>query len=210
MREQILVIDDEGIRYPLKEICALGGWDVVVASNGVEGMEKLRCCSPERIIVDHHMPEQDGLTTVQKIRRAGYSAAILVLTVDERQEIADDYLEAGATDFALKPIKAPDLISRIGMNLKIAKMEREEMRAGIRDVLITKGISRVTKRLILECMKKRKKPLSIEEISTNVGLAYPTVHRYLLFLTEQGEVELEYDYGPASKRGRPKNRYRLA
>lgn len=201
---KILVIDDnEDIRYTVQEICTFAGWDAVTAENGEEGLKKAAQLEPDLIIVDYHMPVLDGLDTVRKIRRL-LETPIIVLTVDERQELADDFLIAGATDFALKPIKAPDLISRIKINLRIGELSKDKSKAD--DVFITKGINAATLKLILDHMRQCSEPITIEEITKGVGLAYQTVHRYLMHLISEGKIAADLDYG---KVGRPKNRYKL-
>ena len=99
---RIIIIDDEpDILYTIKEICLHGGWEAVTATNGRQGYELCRLHKPNLAIVDYHMPDWDGLTTVKKIRQMDNSVSILVLTVDERQETAEKFIEAGATDFAI-------------------------------------------------------------------------------------------------------------
>ena len=104
---KIVIIDDESdILYTIKEICMHGGWEVATASNGKQGYELCKIHKPNLAIVDYHMPDWDGLTTVKRIRQLDNDLSILVLTVDERQEIADKFITAGATDFAIKPFKS--------------------------------------------------------------------------------------------------------
>ena len=202
---KILIIDDNAdIRYTIGEICDFAGWEAITAENGEVGLKKAVQHDPELIIVDYHMPVMDGLETVKKIRHL-MKTPIIVLTVDERQAIADEFLNAGATDFALKPIKAPDLISRIKINLKVGELLKTKVKP--EDVFITKGINAATLKLIIDFMAQNNDALTIEEITTEVGLAYQTVHRYLMYLISEGKVESDLDYG---KVGRPKNKYLLS
>ncbi|MDA8212913.1 MAG: response regulator [Clostridia bacterium] len=202
---KILVIDDDAdIRYTISEICRFGGWEPLVAANGQEGLEIFRLNRPELVMVDYHMPVKDGINTVREIRELDGWVPILVLTVDERQEVADNFLDQGATDFALKPIKAPDLIARIRINLQIGRLQRQKQQQQ-EEVFVTKGISASTLTIIEDYLKAQKEALTIEEITKQVSLAYQTVHRYLLYLVEEGKVVIECDYG---KVGRPRNRYK--
>src|SRR5690625_7306692 len=97
--------------------------------------------SPDLVLLDYHMPDWDGMHTTEEIRKISKSVPIIILTVDERQEIADSFLEAGATDFALKPIRAPDLISRIRIHIKMTKLSRENNST----TLVEKRIKKDTK-----------------------------------------------------------------
>jgi len=176
----------------LQEICLEAGWQSSEAANGTEGLALFEKEHPDLVLCDYHMPEKDGLITVKELRKRSKLVPIVVLTVDERQEIADAFLEAGASDFALKPIKAPDLISRLKVHLRLFRADA--------------GISKMTLRLIKEHLINSPCALTIADIADNSSLAYPTVHRYLMYLMDIGEVEVEADYG---KVGRPKNKYIL-
>lgn len=199
----ILVIDDnEDIRYTIKEICEFGNWEVAEAASGKEGLELFNRLKPELVLVDYHMPNWDGMKTTKELRKASEFVPIIVLTVDERQEIANQFLDAGATDFALKPIKAPDLISRIRLNLKIGKLTRDAED----EVFVDKGINASTLRTIKNCLVQQTVPLTIAEIETELPVAYQTVHRYLNYLVKKGEIQVIQDYG---NKGRPKNRYKI-
>ena len=84
----ILSIDDEeNIRFALGELFHFQGWEACSAPNVKKGLEQFRLHKPD-----------------------------IVFTIDESQEVADQFLQAGASDFALKPIKAPDIISRIKLH----------------------------------------------------------------------------------------------
>lgn len=203
---RILIIDDEeDIRYTLKEICQLSGWETVEAANGRRGVELFQQAQPDLVLVDYHMPELDGLGTVKELRELCQTVPIIVLTVDERQQIADAFLDAGASDFALKPIKALDLICRLKVHISISAQQRVD-KENNDDVYAVKGISKATLKLVFDYLKLCTNGAFIEEITEHVCLAYPTVHRYLMHLQDVGKVEVEADYG---KVGRPKNRYYL-
>ncbi|WP_164668139.1 response regulator [Virgibacillus doumboii] len=202
MSTTILIVDDnEDIRYTLKEICDYAEWEIVEAANGKQAVELFTKMEPNLVLLDYHMPDWDGLKTTKELRKHNKSIPIIILTVDERQEIADTFLQAGANDFALKPIKAPDLISRIRINLKIVKLTRNED-----NVFVDKGISQSTLHSIKNFLIHQEEPASINEIQKSLPIAYQTVHRYLNYLEGRGEVEIISQYG---KQGRPKNKYKL-
>lgn len=204
---KIVIIDDEpDIQYTIKEICLHGGWEPIVAKNGIEGYELCKINKANLAIVDYHMPGWDGLTTVKNIRQLDSAISILVLTVDERQEIAEKFMTVGATDFAIKPIKSPDLISRIKINLKINEMQKKYAEER-QQVFIDKGICSATLSIICDYLKGQKDGLTIEEITKSVKLAYQTVHRYIQYLVDNGAIEIVPIYGQI---GRPKNKYKLS
>lgn len=208
-KKLVLVIDDdEDIRFTITEICSQAGLDAISAPDGQAGLQLFAERKPAIVLVDYHMPKLDGLATVKRIRGIDQTVPVLVLTVDERQQIADAFLDAGATDFALKPIKAPDLISRINVNIKIGVLLRVSVREQ-KEIFVDKGINNATLGLIVNCLKTTDSTLAIEAICQEVSLAYPTVHRYLQYLVETGNAGFDIYYGCASKRGRPRNLYYL-
>ncbi|WP_432408749.1 response regulator [Wukongibacter sp. M2B1] len=203
---KIVVIDDEeDILFTLKEICDFCGYEAYTANSGEEGIKLVKRVKPKLVIVDYHMPGLNGLTTVKKLKSMMSELAILVLTVDERQEISDKFMDVGATDFAIKPIKAPDLIARIKVNLHIYDVN-QELNAKRQRVYLDKGISTATLDLIKNYIKLQEKEVTISDITKGVNLAYQTVHRYVQYMLEQEELEIVHIYG---KLGRPKNRYKL-
>ncbi|MDR3539646.1 MAG: response regulator [Desulfosporosinus sp.] len=206
---RILIMDDDkSLRYMLSEIFEFSGWDPIAYPNGKEGLEGFLSHGADIILVDYHMPEIDGLETVRLIREQDQQIPILVLTVDERQEIADRFLDAGATDFALKPVKAPDLIARVQLHKRLLDMTKT-VQATTKlqyDVFVTKGISKSTLAYIERYLTSCQHPSTVEEISTEIGLAVPTVYRYLTYLVLNGKVQSIPSY---QKIGRPKNRYDL-
>ncbi|MGE5678108.1 MAG: response regulator [Pseudomonadota bacterium] len=203
---KIIIIDDEpDILYTIKEICLHGGWEAITTNSGRHGLELCRLHKPNLAIVDYHMPDWDGLTTVKRIRQMDSSVSILVLTVDERQETAEKFIAAGATDFAIKPIKSPDLISRIKMNLRINEIQQKYLEER-HQVYIDKGISPATLSIICDYLREQKEGVTIDDITTGLNLAYQTVHRYVQYLIEEKKIETLPIYGQI---GRPKNKYKL-
>lgn len=205
---KIIIMDDEqSLRYTLSEIFSFAGWDPIAYPNGREGIEGFFTHGADIILVDYHMPEIDGLETVRLIRGKNQQIPILVLTVDERQEIADHFLDAGATDFALKPVKAPDLIARVQLHKRLLDMTKTvQETTKMQYEVLNKGISKSTLTYIEQYLITCQHPSTVEEISKELGLAVPTVYRYLTYLVQNGQVQSIPSY---QKIGRPKNRYKF-
>lgn len=198
-KPQILAVDDDvSILYTLTAIADLAGWQLWTAASGQEALAAYFAHNPDLVIVDYHMPRMDGVTLVTKLRAMDGNVPIVILTVDDRHELAAQFRAAGATDFALKPIKAPDLISRIEINLELSAYHRGETGQ--------KGISTDTMELIRQCLAAAKKPLTINAVAKATGLAYSTTYRYLNHLHSLNIVDNFDDYGRV---GRPKKRYYL-
>ena len=120
MNNKILVIDDDKeILFSMSAICEISGWTPITALNVKDGINKFNIHEPDIVLIDYHMPVLNGIEGVKRLRKIDPNVPIIVLTVEENQEIADKFLEVGANDFALKPVKAPDIIARIKVHLKI-------------------------------------------------------------------------------------------
>ena len=198
----ILAIDDEqDILYTLSAIGTAVGWKVYTESNSLEAVAKVASLKPDIILLDYHMPQQNGVLAVKKIRELDGTVPIIVLTIDGRQELADEFLEAGASDFATKPIKVPDLVARINVHLKLIEKQREAEGR----IIVNKGINDATLEMVRSFCQAQKDWFYVEEVAQHLGLAYQTTSRYLQYLHGKGELLVENDYG---KVGRPRNRYK--
>lgn len=200
MRRVLAVDDDHDVLYTLRAISEVGDFDLVTLDSGTEGLEMLKREPFDLVIVDYYMPEMNGIELVEGIREFS-EVPILVLTVDESLDIAHQFMEAGATDFATKPIRVADLISRINVHLSLSS---SKVPAWMEGQELPKGMSVVTLQLIVDYLERAQEPEDIDSISEGTGLAYQTVHRYMSYLEREGIVEVDLVYG---KVGRPLKRY---
>ncbi|MGF1460904.1 MAG: PAS domain S-box protein [Leptolyngbyaceae cyanobacterium] len=87
------------------------GYQIAVAKDGFEGVEKAQLLHPDLILMDIQMPGMDGITAIQKIRETATLAhiPIVALTALAMQKDHDRCLAAGATEYISKPVKLRDL-----------------------------------------------------------------------------------------------------
>lgn len=195
----LAIDDDQDILFTLAAIGRTYGWRVITENDGRQAAAKVRGLKPDIILVDYHMPGLDGLSTVEIIRTHDHSVPIIVLTVDERQEIADRFLDAGASDFANKPIKIADLAARIRVHMHMR--QQQELSP---EPLHDKGINDATLGLVRSFCRSAAGPFAAEEVAEGTGLAYQTIVRYLQFLQGRRELTASSSYG---KVGRPRKKY---
>jgi two-component system response regulator MprA len=111
---KILVVDDErAVRDSLKRALELEGYDVGLAADGGEALEKVESEPPDAVILDVLMPGTDGLEVSRTLRRSGNSVPVLMLTA--RTEVGDRVagLDAGADDYLTKPFALEELLARL-------------------------------------------------------------------------------------------------
>jgi two-component system KDP operon response regulator KdpE len=119
-RSRILVIDDEDqIRRALKSILSVRHYEVILASNGEEGLDLAIDHSPDLIILDLAMPDMNGLEVCRELR-TWYNGPILVLSVSAGDTDKIDALDLGADDYLTKPFSAGELLARIRALLRRA------------------------------------------------------------------------------------------
>jgi len=111
---RILVADDDqAVRESLRRSLTFNGYEVVVAADGAEALEKARSDQPDLVLLDVNMPELDGLEVCRQIRASGSEVPVLMLTA--RVEVGDRVLglDAGADDYLPKPFALEELLARI-------------------------------------------------------------------------------------------------
>jgi two-component system chemotaxis response regulator CheY len=106
---QVLVVDDSStMRSVVSSFLSSHGFDVTVASDGREGLSRLREDPAIRLVVsDVNMPNMDGLTMAEKIRtELGNSAVrIVMLTTEANPSLRQRGKELGVTGWIVKPFR---------------------------------------------------------------------------------------------------------
>lgn len=203
---KILCVDDDNeILFALRAVIESQGWNSLIAADVEQALELYKAECPNLILMDYHMPRINGVQGVKLFRKLNPDIPIIVFTIDENQEIADQFLEAGASDFATKPIKAPDIISRIRLHIRLMESQKAEEKKNA-EAFSAKGIGLSTMELIKKALQEENEYLTVDEIAKKTGLAFQTAYRYMQHLTAEGQVDVKNTYG---KKGRPKQSYHL-
>ncbi|MEU3345475.1 response regulator transcription factor [Streptomyces sp. NPDC006700] len=112
--QRILIVDDEpAVREALQRSLAFEGYETEVAVDGADALDKAASYRPDLLVLDIQMPRMDGLTAARRIRGAGDTTPILMLTA--RDTVGDRVtgLDAGADDYLVKPFELDELFARI-------------------------------------------------------------------------------------------------
>ncbi|MEU7278808.1 response regulator transcription factor [Streptomyces sp. NPDC045431] len=123
--ERILIVDDEpAVREALQRSLAFEGYGTEVAVDGVDALAKTEAYAPDLLVLDIQMPRMDGLTAARRIRAAGSTVPILMLTA--RDTVGDRVtgLDAGADDYLVKPFELDELFARIRALLRRSSYAR--------------------------------------------------------------------------------------
>jgi two-component system response regulator MprA len=112
--ERILIVDDEpAVRDALQRSLAFEGYGTEVAVDGIEAVTKTATYAPDLIILDIQMPRMDGLTAARRMRHAGDTTPILMLTARDTVGDRVSGLDAGADDYLVKPFELDELFARV-------------------------------------------------------------------------------------------------
>jgi two-component system chemotaxis response regulator CheY len=116
MTIRILAIDDSPtMRGLVASALEPGGFEIHLAQDGIDGLERLSVADPHLVITDINMPRLDGFGVIEGVRASAAHASvpILVLTTETGADLKDRARRAGATGWIVKPFDDTRLIDTI-------------------------------------------------------------------------------------------------
>jgi DNA-binding response OmpR family regulator len=114
-----LVVEDEAkIAEYLKRGLEAAEFTVLVAADGVEGLELARRADVDVVILDLRLPRMRGEDVLRALRREGSTVPVIVLTAKDAVADRVANLEAGADDYVVKPFSFAELIARIRLRVQ--------------------------------------------------------------------------------------------
>jgi two-component system response regulator MprA len=187
---RILVVDDElPVRTALERALRLEGYDVELASDGIEALERLPEAAPDALVLDVLMPRMDGIAATTQLRARGDRTPILLLTA--RDAVADRVagLDAGADDYLVKPFALEELLARLRALLRRTGASSGNGRLAFADLTLDAG-TREVRRGDRSIELTRTEFLLLELFMLNPR---QVLTRALIFERVWG-----YDFGPSS------------
>jgi diguanylate cyclase (GGDEF)-like protein len=127
MPETILVVDDDPDIARFVEVnLRSAGYDVSVASDGEQALEKAAALRPDLVLLDVMMPRIDGFEVAQRLRRNPQTASTSIIMLTAKALSTDKVLglTAGADDYIIKPFDPIELLARVKGTLRRAKEMR--------------------------------------------------------------------------------------
>ncbi len=119
MPVRILVVEDEpALRDALRQELTASGHAVDVAADGKEGLFAALEYPIDVAVIDLGLPALSGLELIQKLRAAGRTFGVLILTARDRWQDKVEGLSAGADDYLAKPFHLPELQARLAVLLR--------------------------------------------------------------------------------------------
>ncbi len=116
MGKRILIVEDTKTIVMVEKMMLAGqGFEVHIAGDGVEGLEKVKVVEPDLILLDVMMPRMNGIEMCKRLRENEATASlpvIMVTTLGEPEQVEEAYL-AGCTDYLTKPLDKLELVEKI-------------------------------------------------------------------------------------------------
>jgi DNA-binding response OmpR family regulator len=130
MTSVLLAEDDPAISEPLARALRREGYEVGVAADGPGTLEAARAGGIDLIVLDIGLPKLDGLEVCRRIRSAGQSIPVLILTARADEVDTVIGLDAGADDYVTKPFRLAELLARV----------RALLRRGASEMRVVQGV----------------------------------------------------------------------
>lgn len=111
---RVLVVDDDAaVRNSLDRALRVNGYEVELAVDGVDALNKVASELPDAMVLDILMPNMDGLEVCRRLRAGGDQTPILMLTAQDGVTERVAGLDAGADDYLPKPFALDELLARL-------------------------------------------------------------------------------------------------
>jgi class 3 adenylate cyclase/DNA-binding response OmpR family regulator len=125
---KVLVIDDSPqIREFLTEYILLpNGFEVDIAVNGAEGLQKVLASNPDLVLMDYEMPKMSGIEVLRNLRAQGSKVPVILMTSHGSEQVAIEVFRLGAKDYLIKPFAAQEMLDTIEEVLAVTRLRREK------------------------------------------------------------------------------------
>jgi len=128
---RVLVVDDEvAVRTSLHRALNLERYEVDLAADGGQALERLASARYDAIVLDVTMPALDALEACRRLRAAGDRTPVLMLTARDAVDDRVAGLDAGADDYLVKPFALRELQARLRALLRRADGPPDQLRFG--------------------------------------------------------------------------------
>jgi CheY-like chemotaxis protein len=115
--KRILIIDDEPNLVSVIQICLqkLGGWIILTAKSGAEGLLSADLEQPDAILLDVMMPDMDGLTVLRQLKAhpSTQGIPVILLTAKLQSAYQDEYTQRDIAGVLAKPFNPMELAHHI-------------------------------------------------------------------------------------------------
>ncbi|GGT48549.1 transcriptional regulatory protein [Streptomyces kurssanovii] len=221
MMIDVLVVDDDVrvARINAAYVAKVPGFRVVAeAHSAAEALARIAEAPVDLILLDHYLPDENGLSVVRELRALGHRTDVIMVTAARDVATVQAAMRHGALQYLVKPFNFAGLRAKLeayatlrraldsGGEAEQAEVDRifGTLSAAAIAPELPKGHSPTTAELVRQVLLAADGPLSAQEIAERAGVSRQTAQRYLKLLERAGRVRLTLRYGET---GRPEHRY---
>jgi response regulator of citrate/malate metabolism len=217
-----LVVDDDfrvaGIHAA--RVAKVDGFECVgQVYSAAAAREAIARLNPDLLLLDVHLPDEDGLSLLRSLQAAGNQVDSIIITAAQDLATVKSAMSSGAVYYLVKPFS----FDRLRIQLEAYRKWRQELEsastatqatvdnlynarsAGIRAAAPAPRLQ-PTMQKTLDHVRAAGGPVSAAEIADQLGISRPTAQRYLSALERKGLLILDLTYGST---GRPLNSYTM-
>jgi two-component system cell cycle response regulator DivK len=113
---KILYVEDHPAqRDIMAQMLELSGYEVAVASDGIDGLEQVRSWGPDLVLMDLRMPRMDGFEAIKELRKDPTTANLPIIAISAwaSAKHKERAMEAGANEHFTKPVDLSKLLDTI-------------------------------------------------------------------------------------------------
>ena len=125
MRRILIVDDEKNMRWVLGQALQTEGFEVVEAADGKEALAAVAEQEPDVMVLDHRMPEPDGMEVLRRLRGGGATFPVIMLTAHGNVATAVEAMKAGASEYLTKPFDLEELKLAISKSLEYRELANE-------------------------------------------------------------------------------------
>ena len=129
MKPRVLVVDDDaGVRYTLREIFESSEMEVVEAADGAAALERIDAEPFQLVISDLRMPKVDGMELLKKVRGRPQPPRVILITAHGSEKHAVEAMKLGAFDYFKKPFEMDELLAVVQRACETARLSLDNER----------------------------------------------------------------------------------
>ncbi|MFH9617757.1 DUF7342 family protein [Streptomyces pratensis] len=220
---EVLVVDDDVrvARINAAYVSKVPGFRVAAtAHSAAEALARIEEVPVDLILLDHYLPDRNGLAVVRELRGRGRHTDVIMVTAARDVATVQAAMRHGALQYLVKPFAFAGLRTKLEAYAALRRTfegggeaEQTEVDRLFGALWATggsdlpKGHSTTTAELVRQALRSADGPLSAQEIAESAGMSRQTAQRYLKLLERTGRVRLSLKYGET---GRPEHRYTWA
>src|SRR6267154_5731990 len=126
MKAQLFIVDDDANTLAsLSRAFRLAGHEAAICDNPIKALEMIKAEKYDVIFSDVVMPAMNGLELLEKVRAAGVTTPVVMMSGQAHIEMAVKATRLGAVDFLEKPISTEKLLLTVENTLRLSRLEQE-------------------------------------------------------------------------------------